>query len=116
MTHTTHGSLPPDDELIGRLREVYAPPRRDARQRAAFARAVEARVRRRRVWMMGPPLLAATAAAALALWIMTPVQPVVPSPVHGNALLAMALAEGEPAYADDLLPDEYVDMAEALEL
>jgi len=28
----------------------------------------------------------------------------------------MALAEGEPAYADDLLPDEYVDMAEALEL
>ncbi|MEO8603323.1 MAG: hypothetical protein ABI629_12175 [bacterium] len=109
-------TLPPDAErFVARLRADYAPPPRDALQHAAFTRAVQRRVRRRTVWVW-PPLLAATAATALALWMVLPGQPTPPSVSHGHALLALALTDDDPTNADDILPADYVDIAEALEL
>jgi hypothetical protein len=107
---------PPESELfLARLRREYAPPPRDAVRRAAFMRGIETRTQLRRLWVW-PPVLTATAAAALGLWMMLPAVPAVQSAANSHALVAMALADDEPSQADDLLPDEYVNIAEALEL
>ena len=109
----SEGAAP--DALIARLRSAYAPPPRDALQRAAFTRQVMQRLPGTRRWTW-QPLAAAAAAACLALWLgFTGAPAPRADAADGATLLALALDDAPAHHDDEFLPDDYALLASDLD-
>lgn len=117
--------LRPEDRIwIERIERELRPEPMDARRALAFRRELEERLarrdaRRRVAW---PTLVTATAAAALALWLVRPSDPT-PNGVGGDSTGLAAVdsfvdpdaASGELGAVEEYLPGDYLLLADLLD-